>query len=140
MNRRLALALLVLLLSTAPTVALAGADVDPAARPAAAEWLQKVDTSNYSGSWETAALMFKSAVSVQAWEKAAQSVRAPLGALRKRAERSATASSVLPGAPDGKYVVFQYDAVFENKATAVETLTLAQDRDGMWRVAGYFIK
>ena len=84
--------------------------------------------------------MFKTAMSIQAWEKTAQSVRAPLGALRKRVEKSATATSILPGVPDGKYVVIQYDTAFENRAAAVETLTLAQDRDGSWRVAGYFIK
>ena len=131
---------MLLVLTTLPSLLLAAADVDAAARPAAIEWLKKVDTSNYSGSWDSAASMFKSAVSVQAWEKAAQSVRAPLGTLRSRAEKSATASSTLPGAPDGKYVVLQYDTVFENKAAAVETLTLTQDRDGHWRVAGYFIK
>ena len=84
--------------------------------------------------------MFKAAVSVQAWEKAAQSVRGPLGAVRKRTERSASPTNSLPGVPEGKYVVVQYDTAFENKPAAVETLTLAQDRDGSWRVAGYFIK
>ena len=139
MNRRWSIAVL-LVLPTLPTLLLAAADVDAAVRQAAIEWLKKLDTMNYSGSWESAASVFKSAVSVQAWEKAVQSVRVPLGVLRSRAEKSATTSSSLPGAPDGKYVVLQYDAVFENKAAAVETLTLAQDQDGQWRVAGYFIK
>ena len=42
--------------------------------------------------------------------------------------------------PDGNYIVLQYDTLFENKAAAVETVTLSQDSDGQWRVAGYFIK
>jgi len=46
----------------------------------------------------------------------------------------------LPGAPDGKYVVIQYDTVFAGKASAVETVTPMLDRDGTWRVSGYFIK
>ena len=139
MNRRLSLALL-LAISTAPTLIFANTEIDAAARRAATEWLKKIDTANYSGSWESAASIFKVAVSVEAWEKAAQSVRTPLGALRKRGEKSATAAKRLPGVPDGNYVVLQYDTVFENNAAAVETVTLAQDSDGQWRVAGYFIK
>ena len=46
----------------------------------------------------------------------------------------------MPGAPDGRYVVVQYDTVFENKASAVETVTPMADPDGVWRVAGYFIR
>jgi hypothetical protein len=120
MNRRFSLALS-LAISTAPTLILASIEIDATARLAATEWLQKIDTANYSGSWEQAASIFKAAVSVQAWEKAAQSVRAPLGTLRKRGEKSATATKSLPGVPDGNYVVLQYDTVFENKAAAVET-------------------
>lgn len=69
-----------------------------------------------------------------------QSVRAPLGAVRKRVENSAMATTSLPGVADGKCVVIRYETAFEGKVAAVETLTLAQDRDGSWRVAGYFIK
>lgn len=46
----------------------------------------------------------------------------------------------LPGAPDGKYVVIQYDTSFENKKAAVETVTPMLDKDGKWRVSGYYIK
>jgi hypothetical protein len=46
----------------------------------------------------------------------------------------------LPGAPEGKYVVIQYETVFENRASAVETVTPMLDPDGVWRVSGYFIR
>lgn len=139
MNRRLSLVLL-LALPASPSVLLAASEATAVASSAALEWLQKVDTANYSGSWQSAASMFKAAVSVQAWEQAVQSVRAPLGALRKRVEKSTKATSTLPGAPDGQYVVIQYDTAFEGKAAAVETVIVSKDRDGFWRVAGYFIK
>ena len=83
--------------------------------------------------------MFKSAVSVQSWQQASQAVRGPLGAVRSRSDKSATYTKTLPGAPDGQYVIIQFNTTFENKATAVETVTTALDRDGKWRVAGYFI-
>jgi Protein of unknown function (DUF4019) len=36
--------------------------------------------------------------------------------------------------------VIQFDTAFENKASAVETVTPMLDTDGVWRVSGYFIR
>jgi hypothetical protein len=46
----------------------------------------------------------------------------------------------LPGAPDGEYVIIQFATSFENKTSAVETITPMMDKDGQWRVSGYYIK
>jgi hypothetical protein len=54
--------------------------------------------------------------------------------------KSATYTKSLPGAPDGEYVVIQYDTGFEHKQSAVETVTPMLDKDGKWRVSGYFIR
>ena len=67
-------------------------------------------------------------------------MRAPLGKLVSRKLKSREYAEKMPGAPDGRYVVVQYDTVFENKASAVETVTPMADPDGVWRVAGYFIR
>jgi hypothetical protein len=45
-----------------------------------------------------------------------------------------------PGVPDGEYVVIQYEVSYENKKAAVETVTPMLDKDGKWRVAGYFMR
>jgi len=46
----------------------------------------------------------------------------------------------LPGAPDGEYVVIQYETSFKNKRSSIETVTPILGKDGVWRVSGYFIK
>jgi hypothetical protein len=69
-----------------------------------------------------------------------QGVRGPLGALQDRRLAGAEYTSTLPGAPDGEYVVIQFQAKYANKASAVETLTPMKDSDGVWRVSGYFIR
>jgi len=46
----------------------------------------------------------------------------------------------LPGAPDGEYFVIQCKTSFSNKKSAIETITPMKDRDGKWRVSGYYIK
>ena len=111
-----------------------------AALSAAQKWLALVDAGKYAESWNEAAELFKNAVSSQQWEQAARAARKPLGNLIDRQFRSSTYQSTLPGAPDGEYVVIQFEASFENKRAAVETVTPMLDQDGAWRVAGYFIR
>jgi hypothetical protein len=68
-----------------------------------------------------------------------QGVRAPLGALVSRKQRRITFETTLPGAPDGNYAVIVFDTSFQNKASAMEQLTVMADGE-KWRAAGYFIR
>ncbi len=52
----------------------------------------------------------------------------------------AAAESWLKLVDGGKYVVIQFDTVFEHKASASETVTPMLDPDGVWRVSGYFFR
>jgi hypothetical protein len=52
---------------------------------------------------------------------------------------SAQYRTSLPGAPDGEYVVIRFKTEFENKKEAYETVTPMKDKDGEWRVSGYYI-
>src|SRR5271165_1099595 len=110
------------------------------AQQSAESWLALVDTGKYADSWQEAASMFKAAVAKDQWQSMVKSVRDPLGKVMSRKLKSATYTKTLPGAPDGEYVVIQYDTSFEHKASAVETITPMLDKDGKWRVSGYFIK
>lgn len=125
------------LLSTG--VLLAGDKVEDAAQAASDSWLKIVDAGQYDASWEQAATLFRGVVTKDQWRQAMAGVRAPLGKLLSRKVKSREYREQVPGAPDGKYVVIQYDAVFEKKAAAVETITPMMDSDGTWRVSGYFI-
>lgn len=115
-------------------------DQDPAAERAALDWLALADRGDAAASWEAAASLFRGAVTVQQWEQALGAARAPLGAVISRHVKSARGATELPGAPDGEYVVFQFDTSFEHKRAAVETVTPMRDTDGQWRVSGYFIR
>jgi hypothetical protein len=115
-------------------------DAVSAATSAAESWLKLVDEAQYDASWTNAASAFRGAVSTEAWSKAAGTVRGQVGKLLSRKLSSAQYTTTMPGAPDGKYVIIQYATSFENKASAVETVTPMQDSDGSWRVAGYFVK
>jgi len=103
-------------------------------------WLALTDSAQYESSWDSASALFRTAVSKEDWEKSLNAARTPIGALETREMAAAEFSTALPGAPDGEYVVFQFNSSFEHKATALETVTAMKDTDGAWRVAGYFIK
>ncbi len=137
--RRQFAAATVLLLLAAPCLADEKAAVGQA-QAAATSWLALTDGSKYGPSWDEAASLFKAAVTKANWESALKGVRAPLGIVKSRKLKAATFTRTIPGAPDGEYVVIQFDTQFENRATAVETITPMREKDGSWRVSGYFIK
>ncbi len=113
---------------------------EKAAVAAAETWVALVDQGKYAESWMEAAAYFKNAVKQEQWEQAAQAVRKPLGKLVSRKVKTSAYKTALPGAPDGEYVVITFEASFENKKAALETVTPMMDKDGKWRVSGYFIK
>jgi len=110
------------------------------AQQSAQSWLALVDSGKYADSWDEAAQYFKSAVTKDQWLDALGQARTPQGKVLARKLKSATYTKTLLNAPDGEYVVIQYDTDFEHKAGATETIVPMLDKDGKWRVSGYFIK
>jgi hypothetical protein len=126
------------------TVFLSPLQADPKAEQdavaAADAWLSLVDQNRYSDSWQQAASYFQEAIDVDQWVKSMQTVRKPFGKVLSRKISSKQYTQSLPGAPDGHYVVIQFQSVFELKKGAVETVTPMLDTDGKWKVSGYFIR
>ena len=113
---------------------------EKAAVESADAWLELVDGEKYADSWTEAAEYFKSVVDKDKWEQTIRAVRKPLGKTISRKLKSQRHVTSLPGAPDGEYVVIQYETSFENKKSAIETITPMLDKDNKWRVSGYYIK
>ena len=130
---------LCVILSVDMTSAGQGGKEEPAVA-AAEDWLKLVDDGKFAESWKEAAAYFKGMVNQSQWEQSIQSVRVSLGAVISRRLNAKNFATSLPGAPDGEYVVIQFATSFENKTSAVETITPMLDKDGQWRVSGYYIK
>jgi hypothetical protein len=140
-KRLLQIAVCLMFLVVYGTVATAGSQGKARAAVSAAErWLAMVDEGRYSESWMEAASYFRSAVKQEQWEQSMRAYRKPLGKLVSRTVKSQAYKTALPGAPDGEYVVVQFETSFENKKQSIETVTPMLDRDGKWRVSGYYIK
>ena len=144
MSRRIAALAIVAALAAAGTARAAdpagNPDAEKAAEAAARSWLALVDAGEYGESWDSAAAVFKGALSRAQWEAALEKVRRPLGRVLSRKIRGAKFMTDLPGAPKGEYVVIQFDTSFESAPGKTETVTPSKESDGSWRVAGYYIK
>jgi hypothetical protein len=142
MSRKPAAVLLLCLVGVVlfSTPAAADEAMEQKAVTAAKAWLALVDSGDYEKSWNTAAEYFQNAVAQQQWQQSLTAARKPLGKVVSRQLKSTQYTTSLPDAPDGQYVVIQYETSFEHKKSAVETITPMVNANGKWRVAGYYIK
>jgi hypothetical protein len=111
-----------------------------AATDAATKWLAVMDAGQTAEAWDAAAPMMQAAVTRETWASVGSQVRSPLGAAKARKQGAAGYTRTLPNAPQGEYVVIQYNTDFANRAGAVETVVPMRQPDGSWKVSGYFIR
>jgi hypothetical protein len=139
--RKLILVVCVLLVgSFLTTNALADKIAEKKAKSISKAWLELIDGEKYSQSWGETSKYFRGLITKDKWKNQMNAARKPFGKRLSRVFESSKFTSTLPGAPDGKYVVIEYVSSFKNKRAAVETVTSMLDKDGKWRVSGYFIK
>lgn len=110
-----------------------------AALDAAEKWLQLVDNAEYDKSWDTAAAFFKQSIPREQSEVIIRKTREKLGKKLSRELSDKTYHNTLPNAPKGRYIIIEFKSSFANKLSAVETVTAMLDKDGKWRIAGYYI-
>lgn len=121
-----------------------GPPIDPppdptaVAREAVDDWLSLIDAGSYAEAYDSASGILRENVTRDEFVTAYQEGRSLLGTVRSRVFRSATPAMTLPGAPDGDYVVFEFDADYEQKEIVVERVTTALET-GTWRVAGHWV-
>ncbi len=107
---------------------------------AAEKWLALLDDGKYAETWNESAAFFRKGVSKEKWTATMKNLLAPMGRVESRTRQDADYRTVLPGSPKGEYVVFSFKTVYANKPAAIETVTPMKDKDGKWRVSGYYIK
>jgi tetratricopeptide (TPR) repeat protein len=106
----------------------------------ARKWLALLDEGKYAESWDESAALFRKTITKKKWTATIKGIRTSLGKFESRAKLEADYRTSLPGTPDGEYVVITFKTTYANKKAAVETVTPMKDKDGKWRVSGYYIK
>jgi hypothetical protein len=110
------------------------------ARTAAEEWLALVDGNKFVESWQKLDPGFAKKVSKKKWAASLTEIRGPLGKLDSRKLKSAEYTKELPGAPEGEYVVLQFDVSFDRRKAATEKIIMILGKDLLWRAAGYSVR
>ncbi|WP_298306891.1 DUF4019 domain-containing protein [uncultured Erythrobacter sp.] len=111
------------------------AQVDAAPEEAARAWLALVDDSDWQASYEAAGAAFRTPNTVEGWQAASQEVRTPLGSVTARE----AIKTEFVNAPPYGFTLVRFLTKFENGGTAIETVTLEREADGL-RVVGYLIE
>jgi len=111
-----------------------------AARAAAAAFLQQVDQDTFAASWQSAAPLLKEKVTEAEWVDKLSKIRSIAGPMVTRSEDSISYSTTAQDSPDGEYILLTYDTTYKARGKASEIVTVMLDKDGAWRVAGYFVK
>ena len=107
---------------------------------AADAWLTRLDAGDYAGTWRDAAAPFQAAVDAAKWSSGIGDLRAKYGKMLSRKLLVSRFSTTMPGGPDGRYAFLQYVTNFEHKQGAIETIVPMLDKDGRWKISGYYIK
>lgn len=109
----------------------------------AKRWLKLIEAGDFGKSWDEIAKSAKESkpsATREQWIKDLTPLMKKLGAVQSRKLVSKDYTTTVPGAADGQYVILTYKTVFKNKKGATETVSTMKDKDGRWRVAGYWVK
>jgi hypothetical protein len=121
-------------------VSLLVASPEDEAKKSAQEWLALVDAGKFMDSWKAAGTYLQRACKEDIWARDLDLKRKPLGKLVSRKLQSAKYGKPLNKVPDGDYVTLRFISSFENKKEAIETVTPVLQKDGNWKVSGYYIE
>ena len=120
---------------------------ESAAIKAAENWLAPVDAGRGDASWAMAAAPFKATVTEQRWTSGLRDLRKPYGNVQSRkAQRLAHVgekpkdSGATPGGTTNDQLAIMFDTTFAGGKVANEEVTVLREKDGVWRVNGYFIR
>lgn len=117
---------------------------------AAEKWLVPVDKGRSAEAWAMASASFKSSVDREQWRVGLAKLRKPYGRMESRkAAKIAHLGEAPAGAADatgprgtapGAQVTILFETRFAGGKPADEEVMLVRENDGLWRVAGYFIR
>ena len=110
------------------------------AQAAVEKWLALLDEGKYAETWDESAALFRKVITRKKWASTIKALLEPMGKAKSRTRQDADYRTVLPGSPKGEYVIFVFETNYADKPGAIETVTPMKDKDGKWRVSGYYIK
>ncbi len=100
------------------------------------KWLSLMDENRYPETWDSLAGIFKQTATKEQWLDDLDGFRKPLGKLVQRKIQHVTESSE---ENLGKYLIVQYQSLFENNTSKVEAISVIKESGNGWKILGYSI-
>jgi hypothetical protein len=114
---------------------------------AAERWLVPVDAQRYNDAWAMASAPFKAAVGRDEWRDGIRKIRKDYGkVVARKGERMAYDGEApgpdypTAGPKEGMKIGILFDTSFAGNKKATEEITMVFEKDGLWRVTGYYIR
>jgi hypothetical protein len=112
---------------------------------AAERWLVPVDAQRYADAWAMSAASFKGSVDRTKFRDGMRDLRKEYGrvVLRKAEKMAFVGSRPAPedsGPKEGAQLSILFDTKFVRNRQATEEVLMELEKDGLWRVAGYYIR
>jgi hypothetical protein len=110
-----------------------------AAKKAAGDWLQLIDSGKYGESWKECAPFLQSHFPQADWEKRLNETRKPLDPFVDRSLSTTEYREQLPGLPPGKYIAFVWESYFGTRHQMLESVIMSNE-SGTWKPVGYAVQ
>ena len=107
---------------------------------AAERWLDVVDRARYRVSWDAAGTVLKNGVEKEEWAQTVGAARLHRGLVLARRLAESEPADAVAGLPPGEYALVSFETAFRETGDAVESLVLAHEADGRWKVVAYFVR
>jgi hypothetical protein len=111
---------------------------------AAERWLAPVDAGRYADAYAMAAEEFRAGGARAQWDDGIRHIRKDYGKLASRTAEKMGFAGEAPkpeaGLVPGMKVVILFASSFGARKAASEEMTMVYEKDGVWRVAGYYIR
>jgi hypothetical protein len=116
-----------------------GVPPDKLAMEAGLHWLGLVDANKHEDSYGFTAAFIRDVIPEMKWTDVVLRQRKRLGALGKRETAFVQHASSMVGGPNGRYLLLHFSTTFEERRV-IEIVTLYQEADLTWKVAGYAVE
>jgi hypothetical protein len=108
------------------------------AQKALDNWLPLWDAGKVAETYAGLSSFIKKTADQKVWLDYRTTARKPLGKLKWRKLTNISLIRSMEGLPDNSGAILKYQSSFENREDVFETIGLVLEREGDWRVAGYF--
>jgi len=100
--------------------------------------LRQFDNQQWEASWQLVGDYLRGLVDREGWPRVVATLRGGLGDIQSREPDTIGFADSLPDVPPGRYAVLMFRSDFAHKSVREKVVLVRED--GIWMLAGYFVR